>query len=369
MQSIRIKKYFVWVLLVVVSVLSGCTVETQSKSDAGDDSVGSSASGQASLRTLGADEKPTIAFVTNGVANFWTVAAAGAKKAGADFSADVEVHLPTEGAGDQKRILEDLITRKVDGVAVSPIHPGNQAETLRNLSNATRYVTHDSDAPKSGRLAYVGVDNYDAGRMCGEAVKQAMPDGGEVMIFVGRLGQLNADLRRQGLIDALLDRESDSSRRDETGKPIVGDKYTILDTRTDDFDLARAKAQAEDAIVAYPKLGCMVGLFDYNPPAILEALRANNKAGQIKVVAFDERPETLSAVKSGECFATVVQDPYEYGYQSVEILTKLSRGDESALPTNEGRFINIPPRLIGKAKVEEFDAKLTALLKAAEAAK
>ena len=42
---------------------------------------------------------------------------------------------------------------------------------------------------------------------------EAMPEGGEVTIFVGRLGQLNADLRRQGLIDELLGRSEDSSRR------------------------------------------------------------------------------------------------------------------------------------------------------------
>ena len=95
------------------------------------------------------------------------------------------------------------------------------------------------------------MDNYTAGRMCGKLVKEALPDGGEVMIFVGRLGQLNADQRRQGVIDELLDRSFDPERRDPNAGPIVGDKYTILDTRTDQFDFARAKSQAEDAIAKY----------------------------------------------------------------------------------------------------------------------
>ena len=204
------------------------------------------------------------------------------------------------------------------------------------------------------RLSYIGMGNYLAGRMCGKLVKEAIPDGGEVMIFVGRLGQLNADLRRQGVIDELLDRSNDSTRRDPTGEVQKGDKYTVLDTRTDNFDFANAKAQAEDAIVKYPELDCMVGLFAYNPPSILEALSGAGKLGDIKVVAFDEAVETLQAIKDGTCKGTVVQDPFNYGYRSVELLTKLARGDRSVLPTNKDKFIDIPARTIRADNVDEF---------------
>ena len=344
-------------LILVASLQMGCSLEQES----------SSQTSPAEARVLGAEDRPKLAFVTNGIANFWTVAAAGAKKAAEDFNAEVTVQMPENGAGDQKRLLEELLAKGMDGIAVSPVHPGNQADILNQVAAATHYITHDSDAPNTDRLAYIGMDNYVAGRMCGEAVKQVLPDGGKVMIFVGRLGQLNADLRRQGLIDALFGREPDATRHDPTGKVLTGERYTILDTRTDDFDAGRAKSQAEDAIVTYPDLGCMVGLFDYNTPAILEALRANDKIGEIKVVAFDEREETLLAIASGECYATIVQDPYNYGYKSIELLAKLSRGDRSMLPTGENKLIDIPARTIGKAEVDEFSSNLKALLAAAEA--
>ena len=127
--------------------------------------------------------------------------------------------MPPEGAGDQKRMLEELINQGVDGVAVSPINPENQAGILNQVAAATNYITHDSDAPETPRLAYIGMNNYDAGRMCGKVVKEAMPEGGEVMIFVGRLGQLNADLRRQGVIDELLDRPT--TRHWVMSEPII----------------------------------------------------------------------------------------------------------------------------------------------------
>lgn len=307
------------------------------------------------------DEKPVIGYVTNGIASFWTVAEAGAKAGGRDFNADVRVLMPPDGAGDQKRMLEDLINQNVDGVAVSPINSENQADILTQVSQATNMITQDSDAPNVPRLAYIGMDNYLAGRMCGQLVKEALPDGGSVMIFVGRLGQLNADLRRQGVIDELLDRSHDSSRHDPTGQELKGDKYTVLDTRTDNFDFGQAKAQAEDAIVRYPDLNCMVGLFAYNPPNILEALTGANKLGEIKVVAFDEAVETLQAIKDGTCVGTVVQDPYSYGYKSVELLAKLARGDRSMLPTTADKTIDIPARTIRKDNVDEFWKKLDEL--------
>lgn len=307
-----------------------------------------------------------MAYVTNGVASFWTIAQKGAEAAARDFDCDVDVKMPTadSAVANQKRILEELLSAGTDGIAVSPIDPDNQTEILNTVAESTSLITHDADAPKSKRLAYIGMDNYRAGRMCGQLVKQAMPEGGSIMIFVGRLEQLNARLRRQGLIDELLDRSEDNTRYDKPGEAIKGDKYTILDTRTDNFDFAAAKALPEDAIAKHSDLGCMVGLFAYNPPYIIEALTQANKLGQIKVVAFDEDDKTLQAIEDGHCFGTVVQNPYQYGYDSVRVLQALARGDKSALPADG--FLNIDARKIVKDNVTEYWTELKRLTQPSE---
>ncbi|MFP6765713.1 MAG: substrate-binding domain-containing protein [Planctomycetaceae bacterium] len=304
--------------------------------------------------------RPKVAYVTNGIASFWVIAEKGAMDGGKEFQADVEVLMPPNGAEDQKRMCQDALAKGIEGVAISPIDPANQGDLLTEIAEHTNLITHDSDAPDSQRLCYIGMDNYDAGRMCGALVKEAMPDGGSVMIFVGRLGQANARLRRQGVIDELLDRSSDSSRYDEPGAgEIKGDKYTILDTRTDGFDFGKAKAQAQDAIAKYEDLGCMVGLFAYNPPQMLNAVREAGLIGQIKLVGFDEDDVTLQGIADGEVYGTVVQNPYEYGRKSVEVLAALARGNESVIPENG--FIDIPARSIRKDNVEEFSARLKEL--------
>jgi ribose transport system substrate-binding protein len=132
--------------------------------------------------------------------------------------------------------------------------------------------------------------------------------------------------------------------------------FTILGTLTDQFDRAKGKANAEDTLAKYPDINCMVGLFAYNPPLMLEALAQANKLGQVKVIAFDEDDATLAGIQKGTVHGTVVQNPYMYGFKSVEILSALANGKTDVIPAN--KFIDIPARQIRKDNVDEFWADL-----------
>ncbi|GIX00891.1 MAG: sugar ABC transporter substrate-binding protein [Pirellulaceae bacterium] len=303
--------------------------------------------------------RPQVAFVTNGVASFWVIAEAGVRKGGEEFDAEVEVHMPAEGISDQKRIVEDLLTKGIDGIAISPIDPDNQTDLLNKAARYCKLITHDSDAPKSNRLCYIGMDNYTAGRMCGELVREAIPSGGKVAIFVGRLEQDNARRRWQGTVDAILGRPADPDRRDSFESEIQEGDWHIVGTYTDQFDRAKGKANAEDALSRHPDLAAMVGLFAYNPPLLLEALKQAGKLGQVKVIAFDEAEETLQGIVDGTVHGTVVQNPYEYGRQSVRILAGLCRGKTLVeLGVPESKVLDIPARQIRQDNVEAFWAEL-----------
>lgn len=330
-------------LLLVSILLTGCS-KSPSKSGA-DGGAG--------------EDRPRVAYVTNGVASFWVIAESGVMQGAKDFDADAQVLMPAEGISDQKRIIEDLLTKGIDGIAVSPIDPENQTDMLNDAAKHTRLITQDSDAPNSDRLCYIGMDNYLAGRMCGELVKEAMPDGGKLAIFVGRLEQDNARRRRQGTIDAVLDRSEDPSRFDPPDAEIKEGKWHIVGTYTDQFDRAQGKANAEDVLSRHPDLNGMVGLFAYNPPLMLEALSQAGKLGKVKVIGFDEADETLQGIVDGTVHGTVVQNPYEYGRQSVRILAGLTRGQSLAdLGVPESGFLNIEARKIRQDNVEEFWAEL-----------
>ena len=100
----------------------------------------------------------------------------------------------------------------------------------------------------------------------------------------------------------------------------------------------------------------MVGYYSYNTPRIYEALKDAGKLGKITVVGFDEDAITLGGVKEGTIASTVVQQPYEWGYQGMKTMAKYLEGDKSGIPAN-GLMI-IPTKIISKDNVDAFWAEL-----------
>ena len=305
--------------------------------------------------------RPRVAFVTNCVDPFWDLARAGAQDAARELGVELEYYAPPNASiEEQKSRVEDLLARGAQGIAISPIDAVNMASLIDQACARTHVITHDSDAPTTKRRCFVGCDNYAAGRACGALVEEALPQGGTVMLFIGRLEQDNSKKRRQGVIDELLDRPYDPARYDPNDRPIVGERYTILDTRTDEVDKAKAKANAEDALVRHPDLGAMVGLFAYNPPACLEALQSAGKLGQVALIGFDEQRATVQGILDGHVHGTVSQAPYRYGYESVRILAALGRGDESVLPA--GGVLTIEHEVYRKDNAAELLALIDQVL-------
>jgi len=292
----------------------------------------------------GGAAKLSLAFVTNNPAPFWTIARAGCEKAEEELSdVSVDFRIPASGgAAEQQQLLDDLLARGVDGIAVSPIDPANQTAALNRAASQTLLVTHDSDAPESDRVCYIGTDNVAAGVEAARLIKQILPDGGKIMLFVGTLDAQNAKDRYAGLKQEL-----------------TGSGITIIDVRTDETDRVRAQKNVEDTLVKYPDVSCLVGLWSYNGPAILNAVRRSARVGQVKIVCFDEEDETLAGVASGEIFATVVQQPFEFGRQAITRMAQYLRGDKSALAG--GQQI-VPTLNVTKENVAEFQARLKSLL-------
>ena len=299
-------------------------------------------SGTGSSNKAGQTKK--LAFVTNNASDFWTIARKGTEKADKEFEdVTVEFKIPAEGtAADQKRLLDDLLATGVDGIAVSLVDPANQTEQINQLAKKALVITQDSDAPASDRAVYVGTNNVDAGKQAGMMIKEALPDGGKIVLFVGKSDAQNAKERSQGIKEAL-----------------EGSKVEILETRTDDTDQARAKANAADTLVKYPDIAALVGLWSYNGPAILNAVKEANKTGKVKIICFDEADETLAGVKSGEIFGTVVQQPFEFGYQAIKMMRSIMNGDKSGIPASKQVFV--PTLVIKKDSVDDFQKKLNEL--------
>ena len=76
-----------------------------------------------------------LAFITNNAADFWTIARQGTEKADAELpDVAVEFRLGDGTAAEQKRIVDDLLAKGVDGIAISPVDPANQTAMLNDAA-------------------------------------------------------------------------------------------------------------------------------------------------------------------------------------------------------------------------------------------
>jgi ribose transport system substrate-binding protein len=284
-----------------------------------------------------------FAFVTNNSAGFWNIAVKGVQKAEQDFGIKAEVLRPLKGElAEQQRYLEDVMVMGFQGMAVSPVNPDSMTPMLDKVAAKMPVITHDSDAPKSKRSAYVGTNNVEAGRAAGAAALKALGDKrkGKVAIFVGRIDMQNAIERRQGVEESLK-----------------GTGLEILPVFLDGTDRAKAKKNIEDALARYPDLVLAIGLWSYNGPTLAGAIRASSRKEKPAIVAFDEDEETLKGIEDGLVYATIVQKPFEFGYQSMKLLKDIKDGKQ--VPTNVNPGIDT----ITKENLTAFWTKLKELSK------
>ncbi|MEM8864146.1 MAG: substrate-binding domain-containing protein [Planctomycetota bacterium] len=302
---------------------------------------------------------PQLDFIVGGPDDFWRLTIAGAKDAAKEFGAELNVHIPGGSPEEQLTALTQVSAKPSDGIAISPIAPDDESLVISRLASKAHVVTFDNDAPQSLRHCYVGTNNYEAGRLCAKAVRQALPDGGQVAVFIGDDERNNARERRRGFYDELLGlRSTQEVGAYPPNEQIEGNGFTIVKTYLDGQNPEKAEENAKQALEEHPDLNVVVGLYGYNGPRCLKAVRAAEKIGDVKIIAFDEHEETLQGIADGDIDATIIQDPYEYGYESIRLLVTLHKRTETAVPLGGTGTVFLPCRVVEQDTVADYREKL-----------
>jgi ribose transport system substrate-binding protein len=258
-----------------------------------------------------ADGPLKIQIITNGISPFWDPMAVGMKKAADELGCQAEWAGPQNSeVGAQKQLVESALAKEVDGIAISCIEPEATIPIIKSiLDKGIPVITFDADSPNSGRLCYIGTNNFNAGKEAGKFATEIMPEGGKVMGFVGNISAANARERRDGFVEA-----------------IKGSKVELVDVLDDNKDPSRARRNVEDAIAKHADLKGLLGLFSYNGPQIAQAIKGNKELrSKFKVISFDAEPVTLQELEAGNIDGTVVQKPYDFGYLSTKLLYLINR--------------------------------------------
>ncbi len=302
-------------------------------------------------------KKYVFALVPKNMNNpFFDQARDGCKKAEKESNGAIEclyIGPGEHGGGDEQvQVVNDLITKKVDGIAVSPSNAAAMGKALEGAKKAgIPVLTWDSDLlakDKALRTAYVGTYNYDIGVNLAKLVQQIKPKGGTICIQSGGAAAANHNERMQGIRDTLSGAKSGSA----PGTKLSGQKgwteaagcplYT-----NDDFPLS--VQQMEDTLGKNPKLDAFVptgGFPQFIPQAyrkVAEKYKARIDDGSLALVVADTLPVQMDLLKAGLSKGQVGQRPFEMGYRTMLFLKDMKDGKPAPKdPTYTGLDVCTP---------------------------
>ncbi|MFM0571434.1 sugar-binding protein [Paraburkholderia caledonica] len=242
----------------------------------------------------------------------------GAKTAADKAGVKYQWVVPQNTQGStQVQIIEDLISRHVDGIAISVNEPKSVESVMKRAEQSgIKVLTYDSDSPRSGRSMYIGTNNEQAGATMAETMGKALNGQGEVAIITGQLGAVNLNERIAGIKKGLA-------------------KYPgikIVETQGTDDDLARGVSVVETTLRAHPQLKGIFGVSQVGGPAVAKVLNTKEfgtMKGKLEVLAFDDLPDTVKGLKDGYIQGIMVQRPVTMGSLAVEHLVAQIQGHEA----------------------------------------
>jgi ribose transport system substrate-binding protein len=241
------------------------------------------------------------AFLTNNISPFWTAAQIGVARSSSELNVPITFQAPTaaELLSQQLSMLETFVTDKYTGITFSAIDR-NAPKTIiqKAVDQDTVVLTMDSDATDSSRWFYVGMSDYDAGKIAGEAAKKVVGKG-KMVGLVGFATAQNAQDRIAGFQDAIKD-----------------SGIELVEVLLDDIKPEVALSNAQTAMQKYPDLAGFITFYSYDGPAAGQAVKQAGKTGQVKIIAFDAEPETQRLLQEGVVQVMIGQRVYFYGYLS-----------------------------------------------------
>lgn len=260
----------------------------------------------------------------------------GAERAAAELG-DVEILWnapPTADQLRQKEILESFITQGVDGIAISALNGDFLTETInRAIDAGIPVVTWDSDAPKSRRMAFYGVDDHQSGLILGEQAVRLLDGKGTVAIITS-VGATNLQLRLDGVREALAK---------APGIEIV-EVYDIKE------DVVRAGELISTGTRRYPDLGAWISVGGW-PVFTRNALDAVDPS-KTKVISFDTVEPALDLMRAGKVHVLLGQKYFGWGEETVKLLHGIKNGRMPAKPVIDSGVDVVTP-----ANVEDYAAQ------------
>ena len=281
----------------------------------------------ASSCNRGSDKK-IIGVVPKGTNHiFWQSVHAGAIKAGDEFGLEILWNAPQLeiDSARQISIVENLITRKVDGIVLAPVDEEALISVVeRAVAQGIPVSIFDSGIKTDKIISYTATDNYKAGAMAAARMGEILGGKGKVGVIGFMPGSASTMLRESGF--------SETMAKDFPGVEVLGVRFPMADR-------AKALAEAENLMTAHPDLSGLFADNESSTDGTVRAVKQRGAVGRVKIVGFDASEELVSEMKAGVIDSIVVQDPFKMGYESTRNVGLKLRGETPPRTIDSGAYL------------------------------
>ncbi len=265
----------------------------------------------------GGQEAYEIAFV-QGVAGdeFYISMECGVKAAAEEAGATVTVQGPEQFDPTlQKPLVDSVVASQPDALLVAPTDVTAMQAPLNAAANAgIEVVLVDTTVEDpSFAASRIASDNKGGGAAAFEAIQEAHPEGGKVLVVSIDPGISTSDARGEGFQEA-----AEAAGNFE----FLGIQYSHNEPAT----------AAEIVTAALQKDPDIVGIFAANlfaAEGTATGVQQAGKQGELTVVGFDAGPAQVEQLRNGVVQALVAQEPRSIGEQGVEQALAALEGGET----------------------------------------
>lgn len=262
-------------------------------------------------------DKPYIAVIAKGFQHqFWQTVKKGAQMAADDYGVQITFQgTETEAQIDkQTEMLDAALSKNPVAVCIAAL---DSKAVLGSLEKAHEkgipIVGFDSGVDSDIVTATAATDNKAAAALAADKLAEAIGGKGEIGMIVQDQTSMTGRDRRDGFKERIEEKYPD---------------IKIVDIQYGEGDHTKSADAAKAIISANPNIAGMYGANEGSAIGVVLALSELNKTGKIQAVGFDSGKRQIDAVKNGEMYGAVTQDPIQIGYKAVEAAYKAYKGEK-----------------------------------------
>ena len=263
------------------------------------------------------DSSIYIAVIGKSQVPFWQAVKAGVEKASKDYGVQATYEAPQSEQPDDVNIqlflLKEALAKNPKAIVLAAYDPKSVSPYLEEAQKAgIPVIGFDTGVDSPIVRTTVASDNYGAGELIAHKMAHTIGKTGKVGIIVPNQISRNIVDRRDGFINTLKENYPD---------------IEVLPVQDSQGNFDVAAELSKSLIVANPDIKGMVGVTPGVSAAVIDVIRDQNLAGQIKVIGFDSGKVLVDAIREGVAIGAITQDPKSLGYKSIETAIRAYKGE------------------------------------------